>query len=322
MDIQEIERAINDVDRPMRWQSAEVVARSFLRETLQKWNKLTLSLFAVLKEISDGQSLTYDTVLANSRKMILSDLFEVVKHGNHVHYVEKRGDIKPEELNRLIVQLSNYLNPEQIARIQAIFQTYVPQFFNPDFQGQSGVFNRNLPFVIQDGYDRAAALMNKNARRQGVTLDLPEVYPFSYYAEFVEGFYQSAYDLVTSKISFAAQGQVMNEMVNGFQSGLTWKEISQNIFDKVGTGFMYHWKRLVRTEMTQAYYQAFKQRYTENGVNYVKLSVSIGACPVCVDLDGYYVMGTEPGLTAKTHPNCRCVYLPFWNLPEGASVRT
>lgn len=307
--IAEVERAVNDISRPMRWDSAERIAKGFVRECLDSWVAFNKELFALLKELSDGESLTYTTLLRRERKTF--------------HLREKKADPKPADIQALILELGQYLRPDQVQAMEGLFATYSEKFFVNDPTSRTGIWNKHLPDVWQDGYDKAYNNLERNAKIQGELSRLEglKTYAFNPNNFLVQSYYTEAYQLVTSKISIAAKGEALVKIAEGLREGVNWEDISENIYDVVGRGYRYHWQRLVRTEMTQAYYRSFVERYQGAGAEYVKLSLSLGACPICVGIDGYYRLGFEPPLTASTHPNCRCVYLPFFRLPEGVQVR-
>lgn len=329
--IPEVERAINDVSRPMRWDSAEVIAKRFVKECLDKWTKLNKDLFATIKYISGGESLTYQTLLSRSRKKDFGFPYDYHVHKtkgekaskSHLHITQKKADPTSQDVLELMQRLALYLRPDQLAAIRNLFATYQAEFFNsPNPRDRKGIFGKNIPNVYNDGYERSYQNAVDISKKQGIELlqDF-ENYFIDPESLFIKAYYENTYQLVTSKISIAAQGEVLTAMADGFDNSQTWEEISEEIFRTVTTGYRYHWQRLVRTEMTIMYYNSFKERYTQLGAKYVKLSTSVGACPICVGLRGYYTLGSEPPLTASTHPNCRCVYLPFFNLPRNAKVK-
>lgn len=328
--IEEVERAVNDISRPMRWKEAEEIAKGFVKACLDKWTALNKDLFATLKAISGGESLTYQTLLSRSRKKEFGFPFDVTIHKSkggkskpHTHIVQKKKDPTLPDIEGYLQQLSLYLRPDQLAAIRNLFDTYQKDFFNsPNPRDREGIFGKNIPRVYNDGYERAYQNLVDIAKKQGVELlqDFERVFidPENL---LIKAYYEKTYNLVTSKISIAARGEVLKAMAEGLANGDTWEDISELIFETVTTAYRYHWQRLVRTEMTIMYYEAFIERYGKMNAKYVQLSTSIGACPICVGLRGYYTLGKQPELTASTHPNCRCVYNPFFRLPKGAVLK-
>jgi len=59
-------------------------------------------------------------------------------------------------------------------------------------------------------------------------------------------------------------------------------------------------------------------------VEWVQISVSPTACPICQwyasQNKGIYPMDEAPDITEDTHPNCRCTFIPYWNLPRGVDA--
>lgn len=304
--IQEINRAIDDVGRPMRWPQAEIIARRFSRAVMDEWIKTIRRLFEVMRDVAGDEFPTFNSALMQSRKA---------------------ANPTPEDVARLVFQLSQYLSPAQIDAIDRIFNESVPGFFSDGGSpfSQTGHFNRYLRMTMQDGYRQGYDNLVKAARSHGLLDEFydrtEQFYDFDPNSPVVSKFFSERFELVTSKITIAAKGEAFKEILVGLQDGKAWRDIAQGLMNRVGTGYLWHWERLVRTEMTTAYYHSFMERYQNAGAGYVMLSLSIGACPKCVGLDGYYILGMEPALTASTHPNCRCVYIPFFRLPEGVTIR-
>jgi len=323
--IPEVERAVNDIARPMRWDSAEAIAKKFVKQNLDMWTKLTKDLFATIRAISAGESLTYETLLRHERKKGFGFPYNIAedKEG-HLKLVQKKADPTPQDLRDMIIKLQEYLRPDQISAIENLFDTYSTEYFNSQNPNdRQGIWGKSIPKIFEDGFNQALENLEKNAKATGNLGKLKESEDIGFDPESIltRGYYNDVYKLVTSKISIAAKGEVLKAIADGLENGQNWKEISDNIYEKVGSGYRYHWQRLVRTEMTQIYYKSFVERYEKTGVEYVRLSTSMGACPICTGLKAYYKLGNEPALTASTHPNCRCVYVPYFRLPKGAKVR-
>lgn len=326
----EVQRAIDDVKRPMRWDSAELIARDFVKDCLNLWIRLERDLTGILRDVSGDQYPTYETLMRRERsKGIDIPEDECTDHGctYHHHHAQKRNVTGP-EVRQLLQRLMGYLTAEQVQIIENLFRQYEPLFFSgggaANYDG--GIWNRYIPRVLQDGYDEAWERMDRAAGRQGGRETLEGrgavagavVDPAS---NFTANVFQHGFRYVTSSITTNALGQAAGVLLEGLAAGDTWTEIADRMHQKIGTAYRYHWQRLVRTEMTYAYYESFVDRYQGGGVGFVKLSTSLGACPVCVDLKGYYVLGTQPPIPASTHPNCRCVYSPYFRLPEGVELR-
>lgn len=307
----ELERAIQDVGRPMRWDSAEQVARKFVRDTFTRWEAFEKELFDLLRpmaeetDVATGSIPTFGTLVRNERA--------------------EAKDFDPGDVGSLLAELSRYIGPERVQRMRNLFESLAPDYIDtPDPMANSAaIFNQNYPRVIEDGWNEAGDRLEANARAQG-ELDRLQTATAGQFldmsGQFARDVYERGFQYVRSKITIAALGEATNTIVSGLNSGLNWNNIAQNLHKRIGTGYLYHWQRLVRTEMTFAYYSTFMHRYTTAGAQYVKLSTSIGACPVCVGLQGYYTLGSEPRIPGDTHPNCRCVYLPFYRLPNGVEV--
>lgn len=325
--ISEIERAIQDVDRPMRWPTAEQIAQRFLKAVLLEWERFEKDLIKILREISDqtdvaeGKVPTYQTLLRRERNSAKEAKKKASCSCGEDHTQGKaEKDLKPSEVSELLLRLRQWLPSDMVQNLSQLFQQYLPNFIGVD---PLGIFDTYLPEVWADGYEQAYTRMKRAAQGQGANQrfqQVPQVFPFNRQARTVEAYYEEVYRLVTNKITVAAAGEVFSVMVQGLTDGLSWSEMAYQIHMKAGAGYRYHWKRLVRTEMTKVYDRSMTQRFQNGGVSYVKLSLSIGACPICVGLEGYYTLGLQPRLPDETHPNCRCVWIPFYRLPDGVNL--
>lgn len=305
-----VQRAIDDIGRKMRWDSAEQIARSFVSDVFSEWEKTVKELYSTIRTISEetdvaeGVFPAYSTLIRQERK---------------------NKDFGAQETGDLLARLSAYIGPERTAQIEAVIRNLIPRMIDsPDpLADSSSIFHQHYPRVLDDGWNQATINLQANARVQGETENLERAIAgrgLNLGAPFVNEIYERGFEYITSKLTFAALGEVADSIVQGLDSGQTWKQIAARLHKKVGTGYLYHWQRLVRTEMTFAYYATFTERYTQAGAQFVKLSVSMGACPICIALEGYYRIGNAPRIPLETHPNCRCIYVPFFRLPNGVEV--
>ena len=306
----EVQRAVDDVGRRMRWDSAENLARSFVSDVFAEWEKFVKDMYSLLRDISE------DTEVAEGRFPAYSTL---------IRQEREKKDFDPAQTASILTRLSTYIGPEKTAQVEALIRQLAPKMIdtpNP-LTDSDAVFNRHYPGVIQDGWDKATENLYENARIQGEVERLEQAIAgrvINFGAGFVNEIYDRGFQYVTSKITYSVLGEVADSIVRGLDAGRTWKEIATRIHQRVGTGYLYHWQRLVRTEMTFAYYTTFTERYEQAGAQFVQLSVSMGACPICVGLKGYYRMGDQPRIPLETHPNCRCIYTPYFRLPEGVEL--
>lgn len=301
-----VERAIEDVERPMKWPEAEELAQDFSREAISAWYGIVDQLFGWFQQMAESR---------NDR---------AINPNTYKELIIKDRNPTQQEVEEARRRLGQYLTPEEIEAGDQIFQNAANEFA-PDGLGDVGIWAVFLPMVLADAWRKSYEFLRKNARATGNLALLnnltPELDPYQLGIT-GQAFLREGYGLVRSKVSFAARGLVYQELLSGLVEGLPWTDISRNVWKKAGAGYLYHWKRLIRTEMIGAHYTAFTQRYKKAGVQYMKWTTSLGACPICIDRAGFYEMGSHPRIPAASHPNCRCLYLPYYRLPEGAELKS
>ena len=132
-------------------------------------------------------------------------------------------------------------------------------------------------------------------------------------------FLQTGLNRITSKITIAHQARIFRIITNGLGNGNGWGEIQRELYKRVGMGTAkYHWTRIARTEATQAYFQAHRQKNNEAGVQYERVVIARNACPICVRGEGYFQVGQTGPL--PRHPFCRCTLQGLYRLPDGINV--
>ncbi len=149
---------------------------------------------------------------------------------------------------------------------------------------------------------------------------------------FVKEIYNNGYKLVSHSITVENLAGIREIMNNSLNKGLSWNETAYLLNRRFGTvidestglvrgGGISHWQRVVRTEMATAIDKAHHDRYLGMGGQFVKMSVSPTACPICLwyrqQNGGIYPMDQAPDITEDTHPNCRCTFVILWSVPRG-----
>lgn len=152
---------------------------------------------------------------------------------------------------------------------------------------------------------------------------------------FVKKLYADGYKLVSHAVTTENLSGIREIMNNSLMKGLSWEQTARLLDSRFGTvedpetglvrgGGISHWQRVVRTEMATAIDKAHHERYQGMGVEWVQISISPTACEICRwykdQNNGIYPMDEAPDITEDTHPNCRCVFLPYWNLPRGVDA--
>lgn len=285
----ETKKGLNVVDlsvRPLRWDSANQIARRFGLAVGKVLDNMSNDLVAYLRQVSGAKEGEKN---AGVKQKAYTDL----------------------EIQLLIGKLQTLgISPEQIRGLFAIFETYDPLF--------KEVFAKYYPEIWQDGYNEAYNYMEKYAKLQNPTLfaAVPKFYPLDVNSIFFQKFVNEGQQRIAAALTKQFYPFTMDIIADGLQNGLNWREIIREVKSNVGTGAKWHWSRLVRTEMQIAYGETFNQRYSEAGIKYVRLVEASTACNICVDAKGTYIFEL-PRPTIPLHPNCRCTYVPYFALPNG-----
>jgi len=130
----------------------------------------------------------------------------------------------------------------------------------------------------------------------------------------------TGFQLVKDKYMKLFSTEIKQIMVNGFNQNLSADQVASALNRRAGTGALWEFRRLVRTEMTRAINETSRRQYEENGVTYMKYSVAGSACPDCIELaekdtgygQGLYLVNEFPAIPTITHPNCRCYGYPVF----------
>ena len=284
-------KGINVVDmsvRPLRWESANKIARRFGLAVGKVLDAMSAELVAYLKEIS------------NTKEDLSSDLNQKIKAYSEL------------EIQLLMSQLTNLgISPAQILGLFRIFEKYDSKF--------KEVFESFYPEIWQNGYDEAYNYIERFTKLQNPAafLAIPKVYILDKNSLIYLNFVATGQQRITAALTKQFYPQTMQIISNGLTANRNWKQIIADVRQGVGTGAKWHWSRLVRTEMQIAYGNTFDERYRNAGIKYVKLVVASTACPICTGAQGLYVFNLARP-TIPLHPNCRCTYVPFFSLPKNA----
>lgn len=299
---QEGRASIEETFRAMRYERQRVIAKAFTSAVVREWAKFEKVLFLAIGALAEsrGESIASLATIAREQRKIL--------HRENVD---------------AIVMLANYLSAEEIAALESLFAAA-----GVDMRA---IFAKWLRRTYQDGLDMAYDWMKNghpSDRRSRAAIQNPELfaevdalYPVSEESLLYRSFYDDALQTISSKVSIFFKGEAFATIADGIANGISWTDIAKGIRQDVGTGALWHWRRLVRTELANAYDRAMQERYEDAGIQYVQRSVARSACPICVGQKGIYELGTQPRVTADSHPNCRCTYIPYYSLPAGGEIR-
>lgn len=132
---------------------------------------------------------------------------------------------------------------------------------------------------------------------------------------------------VRNKIFQDLEPKIKQQIADGVTRGLSNREIAQDLYSKFGpstadgSGYLWQWQRLARTEAHHAVFQANNEEYKEVGAVAVRWNAAINRCPLCEAIQsnnqGYYPIDNIP---SPPHPNCRCTTTPVFTLPKAVTV--
>ena len=296
----EVRAATERSYRPMRIKTARPIAQAMARETLKRFERLEKDLFGEMVSIADSRGESPPSYTATVR----ADRKE-----NPV----KTKAFSEVDILEIMAAISGILTVSQIESIQSLFRGAADDI--------GDIFNRYLREGYQDGLNYAYDRMKRFARPQDAVrfAQVAKTYALNPDSSFMRGFLEGALNRVTAKLTREFQTEAFLRIFDGISNGDTWKTIARSIHKKVGMGARWQWTRLVRTELMSAYHNSARERHTDAGIEYERLSVASTACPICVGAKGIYKLGEGP--TIPLHPNCRCSNIPYYRLPRGSSVR-
>lgn len=297
--------AVRASSRPMRWKSAEQLAKRFVRAVLDAHVRCVAGI------ISDLPGNDTWASVARATKML--------------HVAEKK--LTPGEVDRLMAQAALTIDPillsQIMQRIGALQLELWPEDSSPETVADNTLLQGQFPQFLTETYKEGLKEGFNRVSNAGVT-EVQFESVFNPNSLFAQKMYTEGYKYVTTKITKDFMPEVLKVMMKGVTAGDSWTDISTNLYKETGTGYLWQWQRLVRTEMTRAFDLSFTEEFVQYGVEAVKWSAAIGACPICQNIAqtnrGYYPIVDRPHIPEDTHPNCRCDLIPVYDLPIGVKV--
>lgn len=301
----------------MRWPAAERQARAFAIEVLTVWEEFERKLIAWLP----GGLSVGDVPLKAAPQDSHPPQCTCPMHFRNVKSIS-RSELN--ELRRILGQSFSY---NDMVAFDGLFRDVLSKLFvgGGNVTTTGAVFNRWFKDVFQEGLDQSykegekAIKSASPATRKWWAKYVSPVYAFNESSSYVRAVYADGFSAVTSSLTSEFMGVAMRTLAEGISAGEGWQAIAASLRMEVGMGRAGHWRMVVRTEMLQAYDKASRERYSTMGVQWLKFSPTAGACPICKAIreknGGYYKPAAAPSLPGSTHPNCRCRYLPRWNVP-------
>ena len=97
----------------------------------------------------------------------------------------------------------------------------------------------------------------------------------------------------------------------GYEAGESIPQLTKRIRDYYKNGYERRAKMVARTEVITANNEGALLGYEHEGITKVEFYPATDACDICLALVGEYPVIESHGIiTDRTHPNCRCVWVP------------
>jgi len=212
--------------------------------------------------------------------------------------------------------------------------------YNVDIHAQTPIQKTLYELVKQsvaDGFANAEKAWEKLAAKDeawALSNPFPEVAlvptaEMKWMSEIYEGGFTNVKDHVFKSLV----PNLKKSIVEQFGAGLTVREVAENLYSSfgpggadgpysTGSGHLWQWQRLLRTEAHNAVFAANNAEFKDTGARYVQWSRATNSSKCrCITIaafnNGYYAIDDVP---EPPHPNCRCSTNPVFNLPKGVTV--
>ena len=293
---QEVNDTSDESSRPVRIQSGRPIAARLARGIASRWEQNERDLFDVLRSVADRRGETppsFSSAVQRSRNV--------------------RKDFRQPDLLEEMANASEFLTQQEMSRIDETFDTTNVAI--------RAILLAGMAEAFADGLDYAYRRMYRTARPQNPArfAEVPPRMDLDRNSPLFRAFTSQGLERITAKITVHFRAELYREIAAGLAQGDPWSRIADRVHARVGMGARWHWVRLVRTEIQSAYHYSARERAQSAGIEYEFLSVARTACTVCISARGYYRLGYGP--TLPIHPNCRCTWIHYYDLPKGAQVR-
>jgi hypothetical protein len=322
----QIARAGRAIEEPMRWKEAEQQANGFVTDVLQTW--FDQGVAKIIAWLPGNQ-----TIAKASSKAKMVDLPRpphLIGCGcGNCQTREKGIDT---DLMRLRMELSATFSQADLNAFDRLFDDVLRALFTGPGTptNQQGVFNLWYRDVYQEGLNQAyrdgvASVKTADpVTRKWFQKNVGPIYSVDNSFFYASDILANGMQLVTAAVTKKFKAKAMSILTDGVLGGVPWSEIAETMFQEIGVGSLFHWERLVRTEMLITYDKSSRERYANMRAQWVRFSITAGACQKCRDImavnRGYYRLYDAPALPAATHPMCKCRWVPKFSLPRGVSV--
>lgn len=182
--------------------------------------------------------------------------------------------------------------------------------------------------ALKDGFAQAASAWEKRAAKDQAWADsnpLPNA-PIKPTPEmaWMQEIWNGGFTRVRDKVFNQLIPSLKQSIAEGIASGLSMEQIALNLYgsfgpgSSAGSGYLWQWQRLVRTEMHNAMFRSNLEEFKDCGAKWIRWSSAVNNCKICAGIQatnsGYYPLEKCP---VPPHPNCRCSTTPVFNLPRG-----
>jgi len=101
--------------------------------------------------------------------------------------------------------------------------------------------------------------------------------------------------------------EIAQALADGVYDGLTPQQVANQLRARFDLN-EYNWRRLARTEISNAQFLGKLKQYAEAGIEHYDWLTAPDACTICVGLAsaGPYIVGLGPTPANDSHPECRC----------------
>lgn len=333
--IREVNEAIANVSRRMRGVTPEGTKRNeaIAARTVKKLGDRHVKYMrGIFEAIPDLPS--YQSVLIDQRKDIgdfeAFERKECAEGCSHIVSKAFPGSLSAAQINYdFIASFGAGIN-EQFEKLAGDYIRDVVGESPLSLEGSDTIYgagmNEGLQAYVNDARERARQEWEKQPKYWKDQNPFPEFFNATFWkdAAFVNVIRDRGFRLVTSKITNEFNLRAKYMLVEGLKKYDPWNKISRDMnrtfgirADGQGAG-LYHWQRLVRSEMADAISKASSETYKESGAEAMKYSAALGRCPICdfwaTENNGIYNWDSAPDIIGDTHANCRCIKLPIYNL--------
>jgi len=116
---------------------------------------------------------------------------------------------------------------------------------------------------------------------------------------------------LAKSINMTTMDAIRKALAEGFAEGESIQQLTKRIEGYFEGNTKARAEMVARTETISASNEGALHRYQLEGIDKSEFYPSPDACEVCLELAGEYDTNEASGMiTDKTHPNCRCVFLP------------